>query len=455
MTKTVQYVTKKRPTLKGEKRPTLNKEIPSGTGVYLMKDAKGSVIYVGKATNLKKRIAQYFGREAKDRYQIKFLMERVESIETVQTNNEKEALLLEHKLIQKHLPRYNIDLKDNKIFVRIKLTSSHSFPAISITRQIRKDSSDYFGPYVDTKACRNMADQIVRYFKLRTCSDREFLNRVRPCIQYDIKRCNAPCVGYVSKEQYEEQVGSAKLLLKGKGGELLKLFRLKMKTASEEFQYEEAARFRDLITDLKKSLEKQRVVRPGETDREIEKNSDEIPYSAIIGRPLQKKLRLPIIPHFIECADISNISGKFANGAIVCFVDGSPMKSRYRLFNIKHEEKPNDYAMIREVLERRFKLTELALPDLFLIDGGKGQLSITIKALKDLNIQIPVAAIAKIAGSHKKSSDEAQVFLPNRTNQVKFKKGDSRLLYLIKIRDEAHRFCIKHHRKRFAKSVVD
>lgn len=457
MTKTVQHCSKKskkRPTLCSEKRPTLNEEIPTAAGVYLMKDAKGGILYIGKAVNLRKRVAQYFGREAKDRYQIKFLMERVAAIETIQTKTEKEALLLEHKLIQKHRPRYNIDLKDNKTFVRVKLTTEHPFPAVYVTRKIKKDGLDYFGPYVDAAACRNMVDQVVRYFRIRTCSDREFLNRVRPCIQYDIGRCTAPCVGRVGKEEYARQVEEARLLLKGKSRDLLKMFKSKMKAASEEFRYEEAARLRDIISDLKKSLERQKVIKPGEPERVAEGEHDKIPYSAIIGRPLQKKLRLSDVPHFIECVDVSNISGRFAGGAVVCFVDGSPMKSRYRLFNIQREEKPNDYAMMFEVLERRFKMADLPPPDLLLIDGGKGQLSIATKVLESLNMKVPVAAIAKIEGSHKKSSDLAQIFLPNRINQVKFKKGDLALLYLIKIRDEAHRFCINHHRKRFAKSIT-
>lgn len=446
----------KRPTLtKGNtsnKRPTLIQRLPSEPGVYIMKDAGGAVLYVGKAKNLRKRVASYFKRGSESRYQIKFLMEHVADISCIETKTEKEALLLEYKLIKEHLPKYNIALKDSKTFNRIKLSTYHAFPGIMLTRQVKKDNSSYFGPYVSSLACRNMLEEAIKFFRIRTCSDREFANRVRPCIQYDIGRCTAPCVGYVSREEYARQIQDAVLFLKGKNKLLIRNLKEKMKEASSLMKYESAARFRDLISDIKDSLEKQTVARPEIPD--IGEAVEDFGYSALIGEPLKRKLGLSMLPHFIECVDISNIQGSSPCGAIVTFVDGAPMKARYRLFNIYRTDVPNDYAMMMEVLERRFKHAEWGVPDLLLLDGGKGQLNIAVNVIRELNVQISVAAVAKISGSHKKSETFAHVFIPNRANPVKFKKGSPELLYLIRIRDEAHRFVIRHFRRRLSSISV-
>ncbi|MBI2091799.1 MAG: excinuclease ABC subunit UvrC [Deltaproteobacteria bacterium] len=424
---------------------------PESPGVYLMKDASGRVLYVGKAKNLKKRVASYFGRESDNRYQIKFLMGKVENIDFITTRTEKEALLLEYKLIKEHKPKYNIELKDSKTFVRIKLSTNHPFPGIYITRKVQKTGAEYFGPYVSPRACRVMLNQAVQFFKLRTCSDMEFSNRSRPCIQYDIGRCTAPCVGYVSKDDYAMQADDAILFLNGKKKDLIFDLKAKMRRASGQLKYEDAAHFRDIIKDVRYSIEKQSVMKPEDVETPAVWDEAKESYDFIIGQQLKKRLHLLDFPHFIECVDISNIGGKIASGAIVCFLNGSPMKSRYRLFNITKSDAPSDYAMMHEVLERRFAHPGWELPELLLVDGGKGQLSIASKVLADLNVHVSVAAVAKISGSHKKSSDKANIYLPGRVNEVKFKRGDPALLYLIRIRDEAHRFSIKHYRRRHEK----
>ncbi len=432
------------------------KDFPTSPGVYVMKNSLGEVLYVGKAKNLKKRVLSYFGREERERYQIKFLMERVARIEFIETDTEKEAILLEFKLIHRHRPKYNIDLKDNKSFVRVKLTS-HAFPAIFVTRHVRKDDATYFGPFISATACREMVNQAVKFFKLRTCGDREFANRVRPCIQFDIGRCSAPCASLVSREAYAEQVRQAELFLSGKRRDLFGALKERMRSASEAMRYEEAASLRDMISEIRELLEKQKIAKADEADFETSPkiSDDEAAFNAVIGSELKKRLKLKEVPHFIECVDISNISGSAACGAIISFADGRPMKRGYRLFNITRDEKPNDYAMMFEVLERRFKHAEWGVPDLLLVDGGRGQLSVASKVLNDLGVlNVAVVAIAKISGSHKKSSDDAQIFLPNRMNPVKFKKGEPPLLYLIRIRDEAHRFVISHHRKRRHQTLV-
>lgn len=430
------------------------KIFPKTPGIYLMKDKGGVILYIGKAKNLQKRVSSYFKREAEERYQIKFLMEKVVSIEFIQTKTEKEAILLEYQKIQEFKPKYNIDLKDNKTFIRVKLSTNHPFPAISVTRRVKKDNAEYFGPYVSSSVCREMIDQVVKFFRLRTCSDLEFRNRSRPCIQYDIGRCTAPCVGYVSRDDYSEQVDEARLFLTGKSRDLIKNLSVKMKVASEMMKYEEAGRFRDIIKGIKQLFEKQNVMKPESGVESLSETDRDVLYEMVVNN-LRKKLHLNNLPNIIECVDISNIQGKVASGAVVCFMNGASFKNRYRLFNITNQNEPNDYAMMYEVLERRLLHTEWGQPDLLLVDGGRGHLSVACKVLEDLNvINLPVVAIAKIESSHKKSSDMAQVFLPNRINPVKFKKGDPAMLYLIRIRDEAHRFSVQHFRRRHGKAML-
>jgi len=241
---------------------------PKQPGIYLMKNEKGEVLYVGKAINLRKRVSDYFS-ERDSRYQIQFLMRRVTEIETVVTHNEKEALLLENTFIKKHKPRYNIFLKDDKSYLSLKLTTNHDFPRLFPTRDVRKDGNLYFGPYTSAASARQMLDFLQRHFRLRDCKDHDFANRSRPCLQYQIKRCDAPCVGYISKENYAEWVRQVILFLQNRNMELVKLLKTKMNQASELLQYEEAARLRDLLNAIEVSSEKQQVVKHFEKDQDV------------------------------------------------------------------------------------------------------------------------------------------------------------------------------------------
>ncbi len=423
---------------------------PVSPGVYLMKGEKGAVLYVGKAKNLKKRVKSYFGRESKERYQIKFLMEKTRSIDFIETSSEKEALLLEYKLIKEHRPRYNIDQKDSKTFIRIKLGTNHKCPGIWLTRRVRKDGAEYFGPYTSALACRETVEQIIKFFQMRTCSDREFGNRSRPCIEFDIGRCTAPCIGKVSVDEYADQVRRARLFLKGKKKDLVKYLKAQMKKYSEEMSYEKAANFRDLIDDVNVTLEKQKVMDADEPIPPPDNESEDV-FASIVGEGLKKKLHLDDIPRSIECVDISNIQGKHASGSLVFFSNGAPDKTRYRHFNITNIDSPNDYAMMYEVLERRLKRSDWSFPDLLIVDGGKGQLAIASQVLKKLGvIKLSVIAIAK---DHR-SKRGVNIYLPGRSNPVKFKENDPSLLYLVRIRDEVHRFAIAHYRRRHIKSLT-
>ncbi len=256
---------------------------PGSPGVYLMKDGEGRIIYVGKAIDLKKRVSQYLPRESgsagssesgglgesaetpprfKDnRYQIRFLMNRVTDIDCVVTDNEKEALLLENTLIKKHRPRYNIVLKDDKSYVSIKFSLKDEFPRLYVTRTIRKDGSLYFGPYSSAAAARETVEFIEKYFRLRNCSDHEFANRVRPCLQYQMHRCDAPCVQYISRENYKHVADQAKLFLQGRKGDLVKELEKDMEAQAEREEFEKAANTRDLLSSIRETLEKQKVDR--------------------------------------------------------------------------------------------------------------------------------------------------------------------------------------------------
>ncbi|MBI4412350.1 MAG: excinuclease ABC subunit UvrC [Deltaproteobacteria bacterium] len=489
-------------------------EFPTSPGVYLMKGETGKIIYVGKAVNLRARVRNYFAKEADSRYQIKFLMNRVKDIDTLVTDNEKEALLLENSLIKKHKPRYNIFLKDDKTYVSLKLTANHPFPSLIVTRKIKKDGALYFGPYSSAQACRETVDFIYRHFRLRTCSDHEINNRSRPCLEYQIHRCTAPCVGYVSQEDYGRQVDQVRLFLEGKSEALITQAEESMKRASDEERFEEAARLRDLLANIKTTLEKQKVVRHGGLHQDLvslyregnrgvialfvirdgtlidsryypalcleeeaqviehflnqyylgsvfipdeilvshlpedsallaglltsiqekkvvirapqkgekkdlielaEKNARS-QFSRLVNKEyqtqealklLQEALGLSKFPHRMECYDISNISGKQATGSRVVFVDGEPDKKEYRHYKIRMDGEPNDYAMMREVLGRRFghltavgAIHELPLPDLLVIDGGKGQLNTALRVLEESGFgQIAAIGVAKGKGA--------------------------------------------------------
>lgn len=240
---------------------------PSSPGVYIMQDAKGAVLYVGKANNLRERISNYFqGHDT--RYQVAFLMRRVASLDYIVAGSETEALLLEYTLIQKHKPKYNIFWKDDKSFVRVRMTAQHPYPGISTTRQVVKDGARYFGPYVSATACRDTVESIVRHCRLRTCTDREFANRSRPCIQYQIGRCTAPCVGKISKPDYAAQVHQAVLLLEGRVSDVKSELTQQMQQASEAMHYEEAAHLRDRLRAIAETLESQQMVRTQEVDED-------------------------------------------------------------------------------------------------------------------------------------------------------------------------------------------
>src|SRR5918999_4253393 len=242
--------------------------LPSRPGVYLMRDKEGKVVYVGKAKDVRARVRSYFNN-SDERSQIQFLLRRVEDIETLVTSNDKEALILENNLIKQYKPRYNIRLKDDKSYLSIKVTTQHPWPRIFATRKIVKDGNRYFGPFASAVAARETLDIIEKHFLLRNCTEHNFKNRSRPCLQYQIKRCLGPCVLPVSQADYREQVRQAMLFIEGKQKELIPELRQKMEEKAEALEFETAAKIRDQIQAVEKTLEKQRMVAHWGSDQDV------------------------------------------------------------------------------------------------------------------------------------------------------------------------------------------
>jgi excinuclease ABC subunit C len=532
--------------------------IPTSPGVYMMKSKTGEVIYVGKAKDLRSRVRTYF-RDGDSRYSVKFLMERAAEIDFIVTNNEKEALLLENTLIKQHKPRYNIRLKDDKTYVSLRLDPREDFPRVTIVRRYKKDGALYFGPYSSAAAVRETLRTIQEIFPIRRCSDLEFRNRTRPCINREIGRCTGACCNLISKEEYGKLIDEVVMFLKGRNVDLARGLKKRMEDAAESLDFEKAARLRDRLCSIEQTLEKQRAVSAAAIDQDVfgihsegsdiqiqvlyireGKLGDSGSYSFRLRRmtvpelfssfikqfysaervvpkeilvpvevedaelfaevltdrrgqkvtircpqrgeklrlvemastnaqkslearraaaergtsalaTLAKKLRLPDVPSRIECVDISNIGGTDAVGSLVVFEEGKPNKSRYRRYRIKSVSGADDYAMMEEVLTRRYRraLKENDLPDLLVVDGGKGQLNVALDVLRRLGVVgLNVAGLAKPA----RATEHDKVFLPGRKNPVTFTASLPALHLLQQIRDEAHRFAVTYHRKLRKKS---
>ena len=531
--------------------PEMIEQLPKATGVYLMRDAHGHIIYVGKGLDIRSRVRAYLGQDM--RPSVRHIQARTAQVDFVLTSNEKEALLLENQLIKAHRPRYNIFLRDDKTYVSIKVTTSQEWPGIYVTRRIRKDGSRYFGPYSSARATRNTLSAIGRIFPVRRCKDTEFINRVRPCLFYQIGICLAPCVKKVGKQEYGQILSDLILFLEGRNRTLESELERRMQRASEELDFERAARIRDQIAAIQTTLVPQAVVRHGGMDMDVfgtyrhlqhaevavlrlAKGSmvdsstfslgtqDEIDFitpcmlqfylgrkdvppliyadtlpedkqtleailtdlrggtvsirNASRGRPRQwvamaqetalnnfrgetsvldeiaRVFRLPSIPYRMECYDISNLFGEQAVGSRVVFIGGQEEKSLYRHYRIRGVSGQDDFAMLHEVLRRRFRDEAEPRPDLLVIDGGKGQLNICLKVLKELDFaSVPVVAMAK-----ERVSVKDRFFLPGRKDALAFPRGSNALKTLQRLRDEAHRFAITYHRRlrsKAARSVLE
>jgi excinuclease ABC subunit C len=399
-------------------------KVPDTSGVYLMKDASGRVIYVGKAKSLRKRLNTYMGRDLDTKTVM--MMGNVADIEYRLTPTESLALLLEANLIHKYHPRYNISMRDDKSFPLVKITRE-DFPAICITREKEEDGARYLGPYTSAGLLREALKVIRRHFPFRSC--REMPSQA--CIYYRIGLSTGPCIGEISKRRYAKTVKSIIMILEGRAESLMKKLTLQMKRYSKQQKYEAAAEVRDQIAALGALGE----------SHAGSGNQEEL-------EDLRRLLHLSKLPQRIEAFDISNIRGEAATGSMVSFYRGNPDKNNYRKFRIKTVTRIDDYGMIAEVVRRRYsrlKEERLPMPDLVLIDGGKGHLLTASRELGSLGLSLPLVSIAK---------EEENIYVKGKDKPIKLTVDTPGLNLIRRLRDEAHRFAVAYHHVLRRKRII-
>ncbi len=402
--------------------------LPLSSGVYLMKDSAGAIIYVGKAVNLRRRVQSYFRGKPRDP-KTGLLVARIADIEVLQTHSEAAALILEAALVKEHLPRYNIELKDGKSYPYIELTHEE-FPLVSLVRLGgvggKKPGARYFGPYVDAPLVREALGLIRRIFPFRSCASLP----QKPCLYRDIGLCDAPCAGGISVGDYRRRISNIRCILDGRKDELYHALRLDMERLAQARDFERAAAVRDQLRAVG-------ALYASSPDANYFKEAEQ----------LQRALGLPRRPERVECIDISTTMGENSVGSVVAFLGGKPEKGNYRRFRIREVEGMDDFKMVAEVVRRRYgrlKREGAAYPDLVVIDGGKGQLAAAGAALAKLEVALPLISLAK---------REEEVFLPGRRAAVCLDKMSLALKFLQRVRDEAHRFAVAYHRTLRAKKM--
>jgi excinuclease ABC subunit C len=449
--------------------------LPHSPGVYLMRDRSGIILYVGKARDLAKRVGSYFTHRSDHTAKIAALVASIHHIDYLPTESEREALILEQGLIRRLQPHFNAMWKDDKSYPFLKLTWGEDFPRLFLTRKVARDGSKYFGPYPNVTPVRRLLRYLWKkqMFPLRPChyqfSEKEPLPfaKAKQCLYYHTKECPAPCVGRISKTDYRQIAKDAGLFFRGNYKPLVATWQKEMKEASAAQHYERAGQLRDNLEALEHMEE--RV-----TLRKIDLSdvTDRVDRSRAIT-DLQKALALKRPPIRIECFDISHFQGTETVASMVAFERGEPKKSDYRKFKIKTVRGIDDFASMAEVVGRRYRrlLAEnKTLPDLVLIDGGKGQLAAACKAIlnviprglwrgihgsptgafgdddsKTVRLPLAVAALAK---------REEELFLPDRDSSILLPRDSPALLLVQYVRDEAHRFAITFHRQRRAKTFL-
>jgi excinuclease ABC subunit C len=532
--------------------------LPSTPGVYLFKDAEGNIIYVGKASSLRHRVGSYFGAGQKLTPKIQRLVSQIADLEYFITASEQEALILELNLIKQHHPRYNVRLKDDKTFPYLKIDLGEDWPRVHITRTLKANGGRYFGPFASAKSIRQTLKLLKGIFPFRSCTREITGNDPRPCLEYDIGHCLAPCIGQTSRAEYDEVIRQLILFMEGKQEKVVRQLEDSMNKAAESMDFERAARLRDQIQAVEAVVEGQRIAAKtkGEQDviafvsdrdqayvqvffirnskligresyvlqgtryeepfkimssfiQQFYASAPHIPPLLLLQHPVEdkgtlqawlagkrggavkiqvpqrgnkkqlvdivaqnskqgleqlrikqlaspkalsaaleeikKELNLPKPPERIEGYDISDIQGMAAVGSLVVFDKGKPKPAHYRRFKIKSVSGADDYAMLAEVLKRRFKRAAAASgswaikPDLVLIDGGKGQLNAAIKAMQETRAgDIPAAGLAK---------ENEELFIPGRAKPIVLPPSSPGLQLLQRLRDEAHRFALGYHHR--------
>ena len=541
--------------------------LPAEPGVYLFKNERGKVLYVGKAQNLRSRVRSYFAAGGDGRIQVPQLVERVRDVEVLVLPTVKDALLLENELIKRHRPAFNVRLRDDKQYLALRLDPREEWPRLTLVRRFADDGAWYFGPYTSSASMHASVSNLRKVFPLRSCGEavfRDHARRGRPCIEYEMKRCPGPCVGLVVREGYAELVQGTALFLRGRSRELVDSLRARMAEAAAAERFEDAARLRDRIEAVERTVERQQIVSDRPLSRDVfglARRGAEVQVQALAvrdgrvmgsashafsavelddgavissflgqyygsggadlplevlspapleddgaleallgeraGRPvrvhapkrgparelvalattnaerelerrlearesvdaalgeLQQRLGLARLPRRIECYDVSTLQGSLAVASRVVFEDGRPRKADYRRYRIRQAAGGDDYDCLREVMRRRLaKVESEPLPDLLLVDGGKGQLGVVSAALADQGLAVDHAGIAKERDEGSPSPrvkrsgglKAERIFLPNRKDAVQLPPDSRGLLLLQRVRDEAHRFAIEFQR---------
>ncbi len=421
---------------------------PTGPGLYFMKGTKDEVLYIGKAKNLRSRVASYF-QPSSDLMEtrgpkIVEMLNKVKMVDYIETETEVDAMLKEARLIKDIRPPYNTDLVDDKTFPYLEITTSDDFPGVYITRKPHEKGNRLFGPFASAKDLRAVFVEMQKIFKFRSCTldiqvDDEKRRFFRPCILYSINQCVAPCGARIEKPEYKAVIKDLIKFLQSKRSTVLRQLKIEMEEAATKMDYEKAAMLRDRIRLIGKLDER------GEPDEDVQPEVFAAePTDALVK--LQKILDSPNSIRIIEGIDIANIGGKNAVGSLVKFIDGRPFKAGYRRFKIKTVEGSDDFAMIAEVVGRRYKYAlagEELWPDLILIDGGLGQLHAAENALRQLltaeHIENPKKTLStlRLVGIAKR---EEELYLQGNTKPLKLPRNSSALKLLQYVRDEAHRF---------------
>lgn len=425
------------------------RELPDEPGCYLMRDRRGTIIYVGKAASLRKRVGSYFRKATLSRADPKLrgLVRSVADIETIVTRTEAEAVLTEGQLIKDFRPRYNVDFKDDKRFLLLRADLHQAFPRFELCRIRRDDGCEYYGPYASAPGVRAALDFVEKRFGLRKCRPEVPAEKDHEhCINDIVRYCSAPCIGRISREEYAGRVATACAFLRGEKPEYIVELRMRMEEASAAMDFEKAAALRDTYLRLRETVERlARVLSTPKMKHDAARRGTE---------ELGRVLGLGVPPRVIEAYDISNISGTFAVASMVCAVDGMPYKNRYRRFRIRTVTGSDDPAMMAEAVSRSVNNEERAtigLPDLVLVDGGLSQVLAARRALAAAGLErIPVVGLAK---------KQEELYYGAGDTPLQLPADSAALLVLRHIRDEAHRFALAYHhnlrRKRISESVLD
>ena len=414
------------------------KTFPTSPGVYLMKDDRGRVIYIGKAVNLRNRAGSYFTKQAAEELRTAKLVLEIKDLDYIVTDSEVDALLLEARLVKDVQPRFNQELKDDKTFPYLEIFIREEFPRVEFTRKPRSRGTKLYGPFTNAKRLRGAIVVLQQIFQVRTCTldikeADERWRWFRPCLLASIHQCTAPCNQRISRDDYRRDIRRLRLFLEGKKDSLFTELRTEMQTAAKELKFEKAARLRDQI----KLLENLNL--RGDLREHAQPEVFQVdPKRGLLG--LKKVFDLPAVPRRIEGMDIAHLQGGETVASCVQFIDGLPFKQGYKRFKIRTVDGVDDFASMREVVSRHFRRLQQEgepFPDLLLIDGGKGQLGAAMAALDSIGVQAPfVCSLAK---------KEEEIFLPGQSDPKLLSKHSFALRLLQYVRDESHRFAQQYH----------